>query len=127
MNSTPSSSSQWIADGASEVSTSTSRMSAVSCELFQTSAACCSGESSSPNAAWIPPWALAELQDWIDPFVASATRAPAVCADTAAASPEAPLPTTSTSKLPFCDTAVQLYPSSLITAISDPYDRLART
>ena len=36
------------------------------------SAACCSGESSSPNDAWIPPCALAELQAWIEPFVASA-------------------------------------------------------
>ena len=97
MNSTPSSSSQWIADGASVVSTSTRRRSAVSCELFQTSSACCSGESSSPNAAWIPPCAFAELQDWIDPFVARATRAPAFSADTAAARPEAPLPITSTS------------------------------
>jgi hypothetical protein len=42
-------------------------MSAVSCELFQTSAACCSGESSAPNAAWIPPWAFAELHAWIEP------------------------------------------------------------
>ena len=127
MNSTPSSSSQWIADGASEVSTSTSRMSAVSCELFQMSSACCSGESSSPNAAWIPPCAFAELQDWIDPFVASATRAPAVSADTAAASPEAPLPMTSTSNPPFCDTAAQLYRSFLIAAISNAYVCPSRT
>ena len=52
-----------------------------------------------PNAAWIPPCAFAELQAWIEPFVASAVRAPARWADTAAASPEAPLPITSTSKL----------------------------
>ena len=73
-------------------------MSAVSCELFQTSSAWISGESSSPKAAWIPPWAFAELQDWSAPLVASATRAPARSAETAAASPEAPLPITSTSK-----------------------------
>ena len=77
-------------------------MSALSCELLKTSAACCSGESSSPNAAWMPPCALAELQAWIEPFVASPTRAPARSAETAAASPEAPLPITSTSKE--CDT-----------------------
>ena len=35
-------------------------------------AACCSGESSSPKAAWMPPCALAELQAWSEPFVASA-------------------------------------------------------
>ena len=98
VNSTPSSSSQWIASRASPVSTSTSRMSALSWELRQTSAACCSGESSSPNAAWIPPCALAELQAWIEPLVASPTRAPARSAETAAARPEAPLPITSTSK-----------------------------
>ena len=34
-------------------------MSAVSCELCQTSSACASGESSSPKAAWMPPCALA--------------------------------------------------------------------
>ena len=97
MNSTPSSSSQWIAPGASLVSTVTSSLFAVSCELFQTSAAWISGESSSPKAAWMPPCAFAELQDWIEPLVASATRAPACSAETAAASPEAPLPITSTS------------------------------
>ena len=73
-------------------------MSALSCELLKMSAACCSGESSSPNDAWIPPCALAELQAWIEPFVARPTRAPECSAETAAASPEAPLPTTSTSK-----------------------------
>jgi hypothetical protein len=46
---------------------------------------------------------LAELQDWIEPFVARATRAPDRSAETAAASPEAPLPITSTSKEPFAD------------------------
>ena len=98
MNWTPSSSSQWIADWASPVSTSTSRMSAVSWLDFQMSSAWSSGESSSPNDAWIPPCAFAELHDWSDPFVATATRAPARSAVTAAASPEAPLPITSTSK-----------------------------
>ena len=73
-------------------------MSAVSWLSSQTSSAWISGESSSPNEAWIPPCALAELHDWSDPFVATATRAPARSADTAAASPEAPLPITSTSK-----------------------------
>src|SRR5712692_2561822 len=51
----------------------------------------------------MPPWAFAELQDWIEPFVASATRAPERSAETAAASPEAPLPITSTSKGPVTD------------------------
>jgi hypothetical protein len=83
--------------GASSVSTRTSSRFAVSCEERQTSSACWSGESSSPTAAWIPPWAFAELLDWSEPFVASATRAPAARADTAAARPEAPLPITSTS------------------------------
>ena len=63
------------------------------------SSACCSGESSAPNAAWMPPCALEELFAWSEPLVASATRAPARSAETAAASPEAPLPITSTSKL----------------------------
>ena len=103
MNSTPSSSSQWIADGASLVSTSTSVMFAVSWLERQMSCACCSGESSSPNAAWMPPWAFAELQDWIEAFVARATRAPTRSAETAAASPEAPLPITSTSNEPLAD------------------------
>src|SRR5438034_1166049 len=48
-------------------------MSAVSWLERQTSSACCSGESSSPKAAWMPPWALAELQDWIEPLAATAT------------------------------------------------------
>ena len=51
----------------------------------------------------MPPCALAELHDWIEPFVASATRAPARSAETAAARPEAPLPITSTSNGPFTD------------------------
>ena len=51
-------------------------MSAVSWLERQMSCACCSGESSSPKAAWMPPCAFAELQDWIEPFVARATRAP---------------------------------------------------
>src|SRR5436190_15021981 len=87
-----------MADGASLVSTSTRRRSAVSCELRQTSSACCSGESSAPNAAWMPPCAFAELHDCTGPLAASATRAPALPAETAAARPEAPLPITSTSK-----------------------------
>ena len=62
------------------------------------SSAWISGESSSPNEAWMPPCAFAELQDWSEPLVATATRAPERCAETAAASPEAPLPITSTSK-----------------------------
>ena len=49
MNSTPTSSSQWIADGASDVSTRTSPGSAVSCELRMTSSAWISGVSSSPR------------------------------------------------------------------------------
>src|SRR5438105_244621 len=92
-----------MADGASLVRMVTSSMSAVSWLERQTSCACCSGESSSPNAAWMPPCALAELQDWIEPFVARATRAPDRSAETTAASPEAPLPITSTSKEPFPD------------------------
>jgi len=92
-----------MADAASPVRMVTSSMSAVSWLDFHTSCACCSGESSSPNAAWMPPWALAELQDWIEPFVARAARAPERSAETAAASPEAPLPITSTSKEPFPD------------------------
>ena len=52
-------------------------MSAVSCEERQTSCACCSGESSSPKAAWMPPCAFEELLAWSEPLVASATRAPA--------------------------------------------------
>src|SRR5262245_7517168 len=86
-----------MADGASDVRISTSPRSAVSWELAQTSAACCSGESSSPKAAWIPPCAFAELHDCSASFVTSATRAPAASALTAAARPEAPEPTTSTS------------------------------
>ena len=62
-------------------------MSAVSWLDFQTSSAWISGESSSPNDAWIPPCAFAELHDWSEPFVATATRAPARSADTAAARP----------------------------------------
>ena len=93
----PSSSSHAIAEGASEVSTSTRRVSAVSCDERITSSAWRSGESSSPSAAWIPPCALDELFAWSVVLVATATRAPARSAETAAASPEAPLPITSTS------------------------------
>ena len=78
--------------------TSTRRISAVSWLERQTSWACSSGESSAPKAAWMPPCAFAELQDWSDPLAATATRAPARSAETAAARPEAPLPITSTSK-----------------------------
>src|SRR5688500_18545284 len=46
----------------------------------------------------MPPCAFAELHDWSEPLVARPTRAPARAADRAAASPEAPLPITSTSK-----------------------------
>ena len=63
-----------------------------------TSSAWSSGESSSPNAAWMPPCAFDELFAWSVVFVATPTRAPARSADTAAASPAAPLPITSTSK-----------------------------
>ena len=44
------------------------------------------------------------------PFVASATRAPARSAETAAASPEAPLPSTSTSNARLAAKAAQSYP-----------------
>ena len=81
VNSTPSSSSQWMADGASLVSISTRSGFAVSCELRITSSAWISGESSSPNAAWIPPCALAELHACSVVFVARPTRAPARSAD----------------------------------------------
>src|SRR5205823_8299899 len=91
-------SSQWIGEGASDVRISTSCGSAVSCEDFHTSSACCSGESSSLKAAWMPPCALAELHDCSAPLLARPTRARAAAAETAAARPEAPLPTTSTSK-----------------------------
>ena len=46
----------------------------------------------------MPPCAFEELFAWSEPLVASATRAPARSAETAAARPEAPLPITSTSK-----------------------------
>src|SRR5205823_1509573 len=114
----PCSSSQPIAPGASLVSTSTSRRSAVSCELCQTSSACCSGESSSPKAAWIPPCAFAELQDWSAPFATRATRAPERSAETAAARPEAPLPTTSTSTSIGAPIARRLY-----QPLSNPRDK----
>ena len=87
-----------MADGASLVRTSTRLGFAVSCELRMTSSAWISGESSSPNAAWMPPWAFAELQACRVVFVAMPTLAPAPSAETAAARPAAPLPTTSTSK-----------------------------
>ena len=62
-----------------------------------TSSAWISGESSSPIDAWIPPCAFEELFACRVVFVATATRAPARSAETAAARPEAPLPITSTS------------------------------
>ena len=46
----------------------------------------------------MPPCAFDELHACSEPFVATATRAPARSAETAAARPEAPLPITSTSK-----------------------------
>ena len=41
-----------------------------------TSSACTDGASSSPSAAWMPPWALAVLDDASPSLVASSTRAP---------------------------------------------------
>src|SRR6058998_395098 len=72
-------------------------MSALSCDERQTSSACCPGESSGPKEAWMPPCAFDELFACREPLVASATVAPERSADTPAASPEAPLPITSTS------------------------------
>ena len=46
----------------------------------------------------MPPCAFDELFACSEPLVATATRAPARSAETAAARPEAPLPITSTSK-----------------------------
>ena len=69
----------------------------MSCEERITSSACSSGESSSPNEAWIPPCAFDELFACSVVLVATATRAPARSAETAAARPAAPLPITSTS------------------------------
>src|SRR4029078_9660084 len=48
-------------------------------------------------AAWIPPWALAVLQDALEPLVTCRTPAPDRRADQAAESPRPPAPTTSTS------------------------------
>src|SRR5207248_8013483 len=59
-----------------------SDLSAVSCEERHTSSACCSGESSRPNEAWMPPCAFDELFACREPLVASATLAPARSADT---------------------------------------------
>ena len=47
------------------------------------------GLSSGRSAAWMPPWAFAELQAWSVVFVATPTLAPAWTAETAAASPAA--------------------------------------
>ena len=41
-------------------------------------------------AAWIPPWALAVLQDAFEPLVTRSTRAPSAPAAHAAARPEPP-------------------------------------
>ena len=79
------------------MSTSTSPASAVSCDERITSSACSSGESSAPSAAWMPPCAFDELFACSVVLVATATLAPAPPAETAAASPAAPLPITSTS------------------------------
>ena len=97
------------------------RMSAVSWELRHTSSAWSSGESSSPKAAWMPPCALAELHDCSDVFAQSTTSAPARSADTAAARPEAPLPTTSTSVQRGSPMTVGLYHVSLIPGICVAY------
>ena len=69
----------------------------MSCDERTTSSACSSGESSAPSAAWMPPCAFEELFACSVVLVATATLAPARSADTAAASPAAPLPITSTS------------------------------
>ena len=80
--------------------------SAVSCDEATMSDACWSGESSSPTAAWIPPWALAVLHDAFEPFVTCRTSAPERRPDQAAERPAPPAPTTSTSVvLPSSDTA----------------------
>ena len=83
--------------GASPASTSTSRRLAVSCELAMMSAAWIETSSSSPNAAWIPPWAFAVFDDASPSLVASSTRAPASAAPSAACRPAPPEPITSTS------------------------------
>src|SRR6476646_1941478 len=71
--------------------------------------ACWSGESSSPTAAWIPPWALAVLHDAFEPFVTCRTSAPERRAAQAAERPAPPAPTTSTSVvLPRSGTAQSL-------------------
>ena len=64
-----------------------------------TSSAWTDGASSSPSAAWMPPWALAVFEDARPSLVASSTRAPAAEADSAAVSPATPEPITSTSQL----------------------------
>src|SRR4029079_15570539 len=97
-----------------------SRGSAVSCELRMTSSAWISGESSGPNAAWMPPCAFAELHACNVVFVAMATQAPACTADVAAASPEAPLPITSPSKEPSRHTE-RILAQILISVISLSY------
>src|SRR6187200_919648 len=115
-----------MVSGASVVRISTRRTSAVSCELFQTSFAWFSGESSSPTAAWMPPCAFAELHDCRAAFVATATRAPARSAATAEARPEAPLPITSTSKERGRATVADDTTVALIRPISSAYLRRDR-
>src|SRR3990172_2814967 len=85
-----------------------------------TSCAWISGESSSPNAAWIPPCAFAELHACTVVFVARATRAPARSAAAAAASPEEPLPITSTSN-EACIGTGRMIAHILITVITHRY------
>src|SRR5262245_11288321 len=70
----------------------------------------------------MPPCAFAELHACSVVFVASATRAPVCAADVAAASPEAPLPTTSTSKEASLRTCGML-PQMLISVITSRYRR----
>src|ERR1051326_1837448 len=70
----------------------------------------------------MPPCAFDELFAWSEPFVASATRAPARSAETAAARPDAPLPMTSTSKEVAAAAIGRLY---LIAGMSNAYCRKA--
>src|SRR5260221_2284046 len=68
----------------------------------------------------MPPCAFAELHACSEPFVATATVAPARSAETAAARPDAPLPITSTSKERGAPIARGFY---LIRCISVTYSR----
>src|SRR5688500_3530123 len=69
----------------------------------------------------MPPCALAELQEGSESLVARATRAPERSAETAAASPEAPLPITSTSKGFGAATGEKPTRLTLMPLISDRY------